>query len=298
MVIKQTIAKYKYSVIMLLSFVLIENIAWIIEPTFFGKLLDALIEHFYDHEKIDYLVPLLIWIMVYLINVAGGSLHRLFSGGTFARMYADIATNVIDESKSRGDPYSKMLVRSELVKEYITFFKDRLPEMLWQFSASAGAIIALFFYDYRIGLVCLAVILPVAYINNLNRKKVAQLQKNIHDNQEELYKLIENRETSAIHQFLNNMILPKTSIAKWNSFSFTAVKTLLVIIFVVVLFICVDVDNFSTGKIYSIVAYLWTFIGQTDYLPELMESLGSLKDLNMRFEVDNEVNSNHQSVPS
>src|SRR5665811_2235936 len=26
-----------------------------------------------------------------------------------------------------------------------------------------------------------------------------------------------------------------------------------------------------TGKIYSIVAYLWTFIASTDYLPELME---------------------------
>jgi hypothetical protein len=37
------------------------------------------------------------------------------------------------------------------------------------------------------------------------------------------------------------------------------------------------------GKIYSIVAYLWTFIGQTDYLPDLMESLGSIKDLNTRF---------------
>jgi hypothetical protein len=86
------------------------------------------------------------------------------------------------------------------------------------------------------------------------------------------------------------MISPKTSIARWNSFSFTVVKTLLVIIFVVVLFICVDVDNFSTGKIYSIVAYLWTFIGQTDYLPELMESLGSIKDLNIRFDLDNKVN--------
>jgi ABC-type multidrug transport system fused ATPase/permease subunit len=298
MVIKQIISKYRHSIGLILLFVLVENIAWIVEPTFFGKLLDALIEHFYDHEKVDYFIPLLIWILIYFINVVGGSLHRLFSGGTFARMYADVASKVIDESKSRGDQYSKMLVRSELVKEYIIFFKDRLPEMLWQFSASVGAIIALFFYDYRIGLVCLAVILPVAYINNLNQKKVAQLQKDIHDNQEELYKLIENRDISIIHQFLNNMISPKTSIARWNSFSFTTVKTLLVIIFVVVLFICVDVDNFSTGRIYSIVAYLWTFIGQTDYLPELMESLGSIKDLNVRFELDNEVNSNHQSVIS
>jgi ABC-type multidrug transport system fused ATPase/permease subunit len=296
MAVKKIILKYRNSIALLLLFVLIENIAWIIEPTFFGKLLDALIGHFYDHEKINYFIPLFIWVMVYFINVLGGSLHRLFSGGTYARMYADVAANVIDESKVRGDQYSIMLVRSELVKEYITFFKDRLPEMLWQFSASAGAIIALFFYDYRIGLVCLAVIVPVAYINNLSQKKVTLLQKDIHDNQEELYKLIETRNTSTIHHFLNNMISPKSRIARWNSFSFTIVKSLLVIIFIVVLFICVDLDDFSTGKIYSIVAYLWTFIGQTDYLPELMESLGSIKDLNNRFEQDIEVNSNHEPI--
>ncbi len=295
MALRQVISKYKYSIAVLLLFVLVENIAWIIEPTFFGKLLDALIGHFYDHEKINYFIPLIIWIIVYLINVIGGSLHRLFNGGTYSKMYADAATNVIDESKTRGDQYSKMLVRAELVKEYIVFFKERLPEMLWQLSASVGAIIALFFYDYRIGLVCLAVIVPVAYINNFNRKKVTYLQKDIHDNQEELFKLIEDRDTSKIHQFYYKMIPPRTSIARWNAFSYSTVKVLLVIIFMVVLFICVDLDNFSTGKIYSIVAYLWTFIGQTDYLPDLMESLGSIKDLNVRFSQD-EVSLNHQTI--
>jgi len=224
--------------------------------------------------------------MVYLINVIGGSLHRLYTGGVYSRMYAEVATQVINDSKERGDPYSKMLVRAELVKEYIDFFRERLPTALWQLSASLGAVIALFFYDYRIGLVCLAVIGPVAAINNLNRKKVSILQKDIHDNQEELFKLIENRETAGVHQFYENMIMPKTRIARWNSFSYSTVKVMLVIIFIVVLFICVDVDNFSTGKIYSVVAYLWTFIGQTDYLPDLMESLGSIKDLNNRFEKD------------
>jgi len=124
MAVKETILKYRFSIGLILLFVLIENVAWIIEPTFFGKLLDALIGHFYDHETIDYFVPLFIWIMVYFINVLGGSLHRLFNGGIFARMYTDVATKVIDESKSRGDKYSKMLVRAELVKEYIIFLKS------------------------------------------------------------------------------------------------------------------------------------------------------------------------------
>jgi len=286
MTFKEIALKYKYPIAIILLFVLIENVSFIIEPTFFGKLLDSLIDHFYDHEKAEYFTPLIIWIIVYLINVVGGTLHRFFNGSIYSKMYANVATEVVIESKCREDQFSKMLVRAELVKEYIAFFKERLPEVMWQLTATAGAIIAIFFYDYRIALVCLAVIIPIAYINNLNRKKVTLLQKDIHDNQEELFHLIENRDTSKISQFYLNTISPKTRIAKWNAFGYGSVKVLLVIIFVAVLFICVDVDKFTTGRIYAIVAYLWTFIASTDYLPELMESLASVKDLNVRFSID------------
>jgi len=290
MAFREIALQYKYSIALILLFVFIENVSFIIEPTFFGKLLDALIEHFYDHEKVDYLLPLLIWIIVYLINVVGGTLHRLFNGKVYSKMYANIATNVVTESSARGDNSSKMLVRAELVKEYIVFFKERLPEIMWQLTATSGAIIALFFYDYRIGLVALAVTLPVAFINNLNRRNVTLLQKEIHDNQEELFQLIESKDTVRICSFYKNTITPKIRIAKWNAFDYGSVKVLLVIIFIAVLFICVDVDKFTTGKIYSIVSYLWTFIASTEYLPELMESMGAIKDLNNRFSQD-EINS-------
>jgi ABC-type bacteriocin/lantibiotic exporter with double-glycine peptidase domain len=286
MTFKEIALKYKYSIGLILLFVLVENVSFIIEPTFFGKLLDSLIDHFYDHEEADYFLPLVIWIIVYLINVIGGTLHRIYNGSIYSKMYANIATDVVLESKCREEQFSKMLVRAELVKEYIAFFKERLPEVMWQLSATAGAIIAIFFYDYRIAAVCLIVIIPIAVINNLNRKKVTSLQKDIHDNQEELFHLIESRDTSKITQFYLNTISPKTRIARWNAFGYGSVKVLLIVIFVAVLFICVDVDKFTTGRIYAIVAYLWTFIASTDYLPELMESLASMKDLNTRFSTE------------
>jgi ABC-type multidrug transport system fused ATPase/permease subunit len=286
MAFKEIALRYKYSIGLILLFVLVENVSFIIEPTFFGNLLDSLIDHFYDHEKVDYIYPLIIWIIVYLINVVGGGLHRLFNGSIYSKMYADIATEAITLSENKGDPFSKMLVRAELVKEYIVFLKERLPEIMWQLSATAGAIIALFFYDYRIAVICVTVTVPIAYINNLNRKKVTILQKDIHDNKEELFSLIESRDTSRISLFYRNTIAPQTKIARWNAFDYSAVKVLLVIIFIGVLFICVDVDKFTTGKIYSIVAYLWTFIASTEYLPELMESIASVKDLNRRFSQD------------
>jgi ABC-type multidrug transport system fused ATPase/permease subunit len=289
MTFKEIAVKYKYSILLILLFVLIENVSFIIEPTFFGKLLDALIDHFYDHEKAEYIFPLVIWIIVYMINVIGGTLHRLFNGIIYSKMYANVATEVALDSKCREDQFSKMLVRAELVKEYITFFKERLPEVMWQLSATAGAIIALFFYDYRIALVCVTVVIPIAFINNLNRKNVVRLQKDIHDNQEELFNLIESRDSTNITRFYQNTILPKTKIARWNAFGYSSVKILLIVIFIAVLFICVDVDKFTTGRIYSIVAYLWTFIASTDYLPELMESLASVKDLNVRFSTEEKI---------
>jgi len=287
MTFTQILKQFKFSISGVLVFVLIENVAWIIEPTFFGSLLDALIDHFYNKEAVNYYTPLFIWIFIYLVNVLGGTMSRLFSGRVYSKMYADIATRVIINSKKQGHATSKILARAELAREYIVFFKERLPEVSWQIFATGGGVIALFFYDWRIAAVAFFVIFPVVLINNIYRRNVVTLQKNIHDTREDLYRLVDEKDTSKIHQYYHDMVPPQHKIAKWNSIDYAVIKVLLMIIFIVVLFICVDVDNFSTGKIYAIVSYIWTFIASTEYLPGLMESLTSVKDLSTRLkEVD------------
>ena len=79
------------------------------------------------------------------------------------------------------------------------------------------------------------------------------------------------------------MVHPQSKIAKWSSIDFMIIKVLLLFIFIGVLFIAVDVDKFSTGKIYAIVSYIWTFIASTDYIPGLMESITAVKELNTRL---------------
>jgi len=283
MTILQVIKKFKLPIAIVLSFVLLENIAWIIEPTFFGNLLDALINKYYSKEKVNLMLPLLIWVMIYLLNVAGGTLHRFYSGTIYPRIYADTATSVIKYSAAKGHSASKTFARAELANEYIVFLKERLPEVTWQISATFGAIIALFFYDWRIAALGLGVIIPIAVINNIYRKNVVTLQKDLHDTREEQYRVVETGDISKINQFYHNLILPHSKIARWSSIDYLIIKILLLFIFIGVLFIAVDVDNFSTGKIYAIVAYIWTFIASTDYIPGLMESLTAVRELNTRL---------------
>jgi hypothetical protein len=141
----------------------------------------------------------------------------------------------------------------------------------------------LFFYDWRIAAICFAVIFPIAFIYGGYRKSVIELQKVLHDNREDVYKLFEDNNTVAIAAYYQSMVAPQARISKWNALNFTVTKLLMMGVLVVVLFICVDIDNFSTGKIYAIVSYLWTFILSADYLPGLMESVTSLIELNDRL---------------
>jgi ABC-type multidrug transport system fused ATPase/permease subunit len=283
MTIFDIVRKFKLSILIVLAFVVLENISWIIEPTFFGKLLDALIDRFYDKEKISYTLPLFFWVSIYLLNVAGGTLHRLFSGKIYARIYADTATNVINYSRKKQFPTSTIFARADLAKEYIIFLKERLPEVIWQLSATFGAIIALFFYDWRIAALAVLVIGPVALINNIYRKNVVTLQRALHDKREDQYSVIETGNASAIKEYFHNMVPPQSKIANWSSIDFMIIKVLLLFIFVGVLFIAVDVDRFTTGRIYAIVSYIWTFIASTDYIPGLMESITAVRELNSRL---------------
>ncbi|HPS62282.1 MAG TPA: ABC transporter six-transmembrane domain-containing protein [Bacteroidales bacterium] len=284
MTLNDVIRTFKAPIAMAVSFVLLENISWIIEPTFFGNLLDALIDRFYDHQnKVDIITPLIIWIFVYLLNLVGGMLSRVAGGRIYPRIYAEIATRVITVSKNRNQPMTVMLARAELARDYITFLKERIPEVTWQFSATFGAIIAIFFYDWRIAAVCLLVIPPMVIINRLYQKKVVSLHKEIHDQREDLYTVLEDSDTRRIRDYYFGMIPPQRKIAFWNVLDYGIIKFILMIIFIVVLFICVDVDKFSTGNIYSVVAYLWTFISSTEYMPTLMESVTSVKELSSRL---------------
>lgn len=281
--IAQIVKKNKAPIALVVGFILLENIAWIVEPTFFGKLLDALIDDFYKHENVNVLLPLIIWICLYLLNVVGGSANRLLGGKIFSKIYADVASDVVIQSNRKRHSISKVMARAELAKEYIVFLKDRVPEVLWQIIATVGGIIALALYDWRIAVICLVVIFPMIYINKVYRRHVEKLQKNLHDTHEEMYDVVSGKNESSIKEYFFRMVLPQTKIAKWNSIEYGIVKVLLMVVFVVVLFFCVDVDKFTTGSIYSIVSYLWTFIASTEYLPGLMESFASVKDMNVRM---------------
>lgn len=284
-------SNYKKLILFILFLVIIENVAWIIEPTVFGSVIDEFIKKAYRRNlrfQSHHMQLLLLWILLYGLNSFSGTIRRKIEPKVFQNIRTDIAIRIAEDVKADKIIASKASARSQLSEQLISFFQYRIPEMIEQLISFGGAIIALFFIDWRISVVCLVVGAPLIIINLLYNKKVSVLQTDLHDNFEMVYETYATKNPENVKRIFTEMGILQRKIGNWSAINFGALRFVLLIIFIFVLYIAIDLDYFTVGKIYSIVAYLWAFISTVEYLPDLMESSTSLKDIYKRIYISDE----------
>jgi len=332
------IKHYKRLITFALMLVVIEDVAWIVEPYIFGKVIDAVIDvqifekkenivaspnktkedklkelddeglleyplseetdsqsTIWDSIKIslrekpesNIIFPLAIWILAFLINSGVGAYRRSVDTKIYLKIYTRIATTISRISILKKTSISRTTARVELSQQFISFLEYRLPEIIQNTISIGGAVIALYFFDWIISLTCLLIVLPMYIINRFYMKKVSILQKEYHDTYEEIYDVFSKRDPVHVRNYYNNLAKPQTKISNWGAFNFGFMRLTLLIIFLIVLYVAIELDNFTAGELYSIVAYLWTFVSATEYMPELLENWTSIKDIARRLKEDN-----------
>jgi ABC-type multidrug transport system fused ATPase/permease subunit len=285
MKLTELLARFKKGISLAISLVIIEHVAWIVEPAVFGKVIDALIERA-SGQAVSLqasLFPLYLWIGVFAVNSGTGVIRRIVDQKIYLAMFTQLATDISTVAREKKFRASKTAALAQLSEQYITFFQYRVPEIIEQIVQIGGAVIALAVFDWRISLTCLTIVLPLLLINRVYTRKVSALQKDSHDIFENAYDVFSTQKPDEIQNYYVKTAGIKQKIANWGALNFGVMRIILLFIFLAVLYISIDLDDFTTGSIYSIVAYIWTFITSSEYLPELMESWTSLKDVSSRL---------------
>jgi ABC-type multidrug transport system fused ATPase/permease subunit len=277
------IQQSRKGLILAMLLVVVEYLAWIVEPTLFGNVIDAFIDRGIGPTSAAFILPLLLWIGVFLVNSGVGAFRRMYEPRIYLPLFTAMALSIAREGIKKQYSVSKTAARAELVREYISFFQFRIPEIIDQGVCIVGAIIALAFFDYRIAVACLTIVAPLLIITKRYAQRIEEAQHVLHDVREEAYEVFASKDLGRIEGYYQNMSNAERGIARLTGRNFGIVRIFLLGIFLVVLYIAIDLDDFTTGSIYSIVAYLWTFVSSTEYLPELLESVTSLKELHKRL---------------
>jgi len=280
------VKRFRKGIMIATALVIIENVAWIVEPTLFGYVIDAVIDKSIVDPATSIFTPLLFWILAFVVNSGVGVTRRYADPRIFLNIFTNLATDVARHSIAENLSVSKTTARAELSNQYITFMQYRMPEVFEYSISIVGAVIALYIFDWRIALTCMSLVVPMYLMSLLYNRRVVALQKELHDGYEDVFEVFSRRDPSYVREYYVKLAQPQKKIAKWGAINFGIVRIALLIIFLVVLYIAIDLDDTSAGELYSIVAYLWTFVTSTEYMPELMESWTSLKDISRRLRTE------------
>jgi len=234
-------------------------------------------------EITPFLPPLIPWVLLFLVNSGLGAFRRIYDTRTYTKMFANLASDVVARQLAQGEELSKVAARSSMAWHNIEFFQYNVPEFLEQLVAVGGAVIALALFDWRLTMVGSILIVLVAIGSRYYMRALQLIQSKLHDRYEDEFNIFSTREPAKIRSYYSGIADLEIKYSVRSTTSYGVIRVFLLIMFLSTLYISIDLDRFTIGALYSIVAYVWSFVTATEYIPYLSEKWVELKDASRRI---------------
>lgn len=232
-----------------------------------------------------FLPPLIPWVLLFIINSSLGAFRRIYDTRLYTKMFASLSSDVVARQLALGEDLSKIAARSSMAWHNIEFFQYNVPEFLEQLIAVGGAVIALGLFDWRLTVVGSILIIFVTFGSRFYMRSVQEIQVALHDRYEDEYNVFGTRDPKQIRQYYSDIADLEIKQSKRSTASYSVIRVFLLVMFLTTLYISIDLDRFTIGALYSIVAYVWSFVTATEYIPYLSEKWVALKDASRRIAV-------------
>jgi ABC-type multidrug transport system fused ATPase/permease subunit len=170
-------------------------------------------------------------------------------------------------------------------RQIVEFFEVSIPEVLEQLISVGGAVVALMFYDPKLALVCLFLIVPAVVTNRWYTVRVRKLQRELNNQYENEYNVFGRKNATEIREYYREIGRLQVATSDNEAINYSILRFFLLIVFIGTLYVSVDLDEFTTGDLYGVVAYIWTFITATEYIPYFSQRWISLVDVLRRVRV-------------
>jgi ABC-type multidrug transport system fused ATPase/permease subunit len=270
--------------ILVTGLLVIEQVAWLFEPGVFGRVIDALLAHQNQSRSLEYLlVHLSEWLVIFVSNSLAGIARRASTARVSTQFYASLIDTITELALRNHEPPERTAAKTEISRELVVFFETQMPLLVAGVMNVVGALIALYMFDHRIATACLALVLPLGFVNRWVNRRLNPLESAAHDLRERAFGVFAARDPRRVREHFASLGLAQRRIARLTNINFASLRVVLLAVFVTVLYIAIDIDNFTTGRLYAVVSYLWNFVAYAEDFPQLIESGSSLSDLLRRL---------------
>lgn len=271
--LKSLFLKYKIQILFTFLLLSIESFLLVIIPFSIGKAIDTL-------QNDSYLGIYILMAVLFSILLISTS-RRLYDTRVYSKIYTLLSTSVIKDQKRRTIDTSKILTRSNLIKELVDFFEHDLTEAYTAFIGVLGALIMLWYINTYVFIICLSVIFLIYFVYSLSEKNIFNENSELNTELEKRLNIIREKNSLLISHFKRiskNMI----RLSDIESYNYILIQILIAFVIIGALFIGVKA-KLSTGEIFAMLTYVLNFSFEVLTLPIIFGQTIRLKEIIYRI---------------
>lgn len=254
---------------------LIENAFELMYPWAIGIAINGLLI-----DEWPYLVP---FVIISLAHILIGGLRQLYDTRLFSRLYAAMATDIIDLQRQDGEEVSQVSARVDMANEFIEFFEWEMPIVFATAVSLIGSLLFLFVYDIWAGLIVAALFLPVGIINLITGRRALRLNEAYNNQWEEQVDIVSRAHSRRARVHFGRLAQWKVRLSDIEVVSWTSTGVLTLGAIILVLLRVADIPGVLAGDIFASLAYVLRIESSLDRVPETVQQVGRLVDIRQRI---------------
>jgi hypothetical protein len=256
---------------------LLENLFYLLYPWTIGLAIDGLLAG----RGPTAILPL---VVIWGLHIVVGASRQVYDTWVFARIHARIATATIERQRLAGIDTTEIAARSAMSRELVDFFEREVPTLITAALGLVGGIAMLFWYDWLVGLVVTAWMVPVALVYTAMGRRAHRLNKDLNDETEREVDLIHRSRFGPLASHFRRRGRLRVRLSNAEARSWAVVELFSITAVVLVILRMTALPGIQAGELYAMLAYVWRVLECLDQAPMLVQRFARLLDIRRRLE--------------
>ena len=256
---------------------LLENLFYLLYPWTIGLAIDGLLAG----RGPMAILPL---VVIWGLHIVVGASRQVYDTWVFARIHARIATATIERQRLAGIDTTEIAARSTMSRELVDFFEREVPTLITAALGLVGGIAMLFWYDWLVGLVVTAWMVPVAVVYTAMGRRAHRLNMDLNDETEREVDLIHRSRFGPLASHFRRRGRLRVRLSNTEARSWAVVELFSITAVVLVILRMTALPGIQAGELYAMLAYVWRVLECLDQAPMLVQRFARLLDIRRRLE--------------
>lgn len=267
--------RFKGKISFTLFLVIAEAVVNLLFPLFMGFAINGLLVSNYNG-----LISLAILGFASLLLGAG---RRLYDTRIYAGIYTKVIPELVDKEQKKESSVSKITARTNLLTEFVEFLENSLPEIVNSFIGLFGTLLIILSLNRNIFVACLIATLFVMVIYWSSGKRNFRLNKGYNDELEKQVDVLTVADKNRIASHFKNVMRWNIKLSDFETFNFSIVWGGMIILLLYSIIAAVDSGITAYGTIFSILMYVFEYMGSVITLPLYYQQLIRLHEISSRL---------------